>query len=361
MLKEFLPLLIIPLFLTLVFTPLARQLGKKWRVMDIPARRRVHTIPTPKTGGWAIFTAFIISALVFTKPGGTILGLLIASSFIFVVELGDDTHELPAVTKLVSQIVAACILISFGVSTTIFTKTWWGNALNYTLTVLWLVGITNAVNFIDGMDGLAAGLCIIFSCLFSIVFLQMESFSMVPLCLFILGTCIGFIPYNFRGDGRGATIFLGDTGSNFLGFILASLAVMAEWSEDMLLPSLAAPLLIFAVVIYDMAYINLRRIIMREVGSIRELLEYTGMDHLHHRLHYLLGSKTKTVLTIFLLAIALGMNALLIKMAPDYFWVLLLQALVILSFATILEIAATLKMRKKERADEGFTAHNEAR
>jgi UDP-GlcNAc:undecaprenyl-phosphate GlcNAc-1-phosphate transferase len=118
--------------------------------------------------------------------------------------------------------------------------------------------------------------------------------------------------------------------------------------------------LIFAVVIYDMAYINMRRIIMKEVGNMRELLEYTGKDHLHHRLHYLLGSKTKTVLTIYLLAIALGMNALLIKMVPDYFWIFLLQALVILSFATILEIAATIKMRR-EKTGEGFTADNEAR
>jgi len=347
MLEEFLPPLIVPVFLSLILTPLARWLGKKWGFMDIPAQRRVHTVPTPKTGGWAIFTAFIISALVFTKPSGQILGLLIAASFIFVVEVGDDAHELPGVTKFVSQIVAACILISFGVSATIFPKAWWGYALNYTLTVLWLVGITNAVNFIDGMDGLAAGLCIIFSCLFSIVFLQMGSFSMVPLCLFILGTCIGFIPYNFRGE-KGASIFLGDTGSNFLGFVLASLAIMAEWSEEMLLPSLAAPLLIFAVVIYDMAYINVRRIIMREVHNVRELIEYTGKDHLHHRLHYLLGSKTKTVLAIYLLATALGMNALLIKMAPDYFWILLLQALVILSFATILEIAANRRMKREK-------------
>jgi len=348
MLKELLPSIMVPLVLALSLTPLARWLGKKLGFMDIPEQRRVHTVPTPKTGGWAIFTAFIISALVFIKPAGQILGLLIAASFIFLVEVGDDAHELPAVTKLVSQIVAACILIAFGVSATIFPKTWWGHALNYTLTVLWLVGITNAVNFIDGMDGLAAGLCIIFSCLFSIVFLQMGSFSMVPLCLFILGTCIGFIPYNFRGEKTGATVFLGDTGSNFLGFILASLAIMANWSEDMLLPSLAAPLLIFAVVIYDMAYINVRRIIMREVHNVRELLEYTGKDHLHHRLHYLLGSKTKTVLTIYLLAIALGMNALLIKMAPDYFWILLLQALAILSFATILEIAANRRMKREK-------------
>ena len=87
---------------------------------------------------------------------------------------------------------------------------------------------------------------------------------------------------------------------------------------------------------------------MREVSNMRELIEYTGKDHLHHRLHYLLGSKTKTVLTIYLLAIALGMNALLIKMAPDYFWILLLQALIILSFATILEIAANRRMKREK-------------
>jgi UDP-GlcNAc:undecaprenyl-phosphate GlcNAc-1-phosphate transferase len=360
MLKEFLPPIIVPLLLSLLLTPLARWLGRKWGIMDIPAQRRVHTIPTPRTGGWAIFISFTISALMFTKPSGSILGLLIAASFIFVVEIADDMKELPAMTKLLSQIVAACIFISFGMSVTIFHKTWLGYTLNYALTIIWLVGITNAVNFIDGMDGLAAGLCVIFSCLFSAVFLQMGWSSRLPFCLIIIGSCLGFLPYNFRGEERGATIFLGDTGSNFLGFILASFAVRAEWSEMRLLPSITAPLLIFAVVIYDMAYINMRRIIMKEASNIRELLEYTGKDHLHHRLHYLLGSKTKTVLTIYLLAIALGMNALLIKMVPDYFWIFLLQALVILSFATILEIAATIKMQR-EKTGEGFTANNEAR
>ena len=347
MVKEFLAPIIVPLVLSLMLTPLARWLGKKWGVMDIPAQRRIHSVPTPKTGGWAIFIAFIISAILLTKPHGAILGMLIAAGFIFVVEIWDDTRELAAVTKLFSQITAACILISFGVSIVIFPKTLWGNILNYALTVFWLVGITNAVNFIDGMDGLATGLSIIFALLFSIVFLQMGWFHMVPFCLLLIGICLGFLPYNFRGE-KGATIFLGDTGSNFLGFVLASLAVLAEWSETMLLPSLTAPLLIFAVVIYDMAYINLRRIIMKEASSVRELMEYTGKDHLHHRLHYLLGSKTKTVLTIYLLAIALGMNALLIKMAPDYFWVLLLQAVVILSFATILEIAANRRMKREK-------------
>lgn len=347
MVKAFLLPFIVPLFLSLLLTPLARRIGIQWGIMDIPAQRRVHAVPTPKTGGWAIFISFIISAILFTKPHGEILGLLIAASFIFVVEIWDDTKELPAVLKLLSQIVAAIIPIVFGVTIIIFPDNVWGNALNYTLTVIWLVGITNAINFIDGMDGLAAGLSIIFALLFSVVFLQMGWFHIIPICLFIIGSCTGFLPYNFRGE-KGATVFLGDTGSNFIGFIIASLAVLAEWSEVMLLPSLAAPLLIFAVVIYDMAYINIRRIVMKEVGGLRELLEYTGKDHLHHRLHYLLGSKTKTVLTIYLLAIALGMNALLIKLVPDYFWILLLQAVVILSFATILEIAATRSMKREK-------------
>jgi UDP-GlcNAc:undecaprenyl-phosphate GlcNAc-1-phosphate transferase len=359
MIKTFLAPLVVPLFLTLLLTPVARWLGIKWGILDIPAQRRVHSVPTPKTGGWAIFISFIISAILFTKPQGEILGLLIAAGFIFVVEIWDDTRELPAVTKLLSQITAAGILIVFGVSIIIFPKTPIGNLFNYALTIIWLVGITNAVNFIDGMDGLATGLSIIFALLFSVVFLQMGWSHMVPICLLIIGICLGFLPYNFRGE-KGATIFLGDTGSNCLGFVIASLAVLAEWSEMMLLPSLTAPLLIFAVVIYDMVYINVRRIIMREVGSIQELLEYTGKDHLHHRLHYLLGSKTKTVLTIYLLAIALGMNALLIKLVPDYFWILLLQAVVILSFATILEIAATRRM-KRNGAGEGLTADHQTR
>lgn len=358
MVEGFIPSVMLPFLLSLFLTPVARRIGKRWAIMDIPEQRRVHSIPTPKTGGWAVFVSFLVSVIILVKLEGAIVGLLIAGTFIIVVEIWDDAKGISAVYKLLSQIVAAILLIAFGVKIIIFPQNLWGDPLNYALTILWVVGITNAVNFIDGMDGLAAGLCIIFSLFLSVVFLQMGWYHMVPFCLVIIGICLGFLPYNFRGEER-ATIFLGDTGSNFLGFVLASLAVLAEWSEDLLLPSLTAPLLIFSVVIYDMTYINLRRVLMGEVHGIRELLAYTGKDHLHHRLLHLLGSKTKTVLTIYFLAIALGMNALLIKMAPHYFWVLLLQALAILAFVTILEVATTIRMKNNERSGEGLRTDNQ--
>jgi len=130
----------------------------------------------------------------------------------------------------------------------------------------------------------------------------------------ILGSCLGFFPFNFRFK-KPALIFLGDTGSTFLGFILAGLAVVGYWSDRSRIVSFANPVLIFWVLIFDMIYITAERIITGKVSTVKEWIDYVGTDHLHHRLFFLLGDKWKAVLTIFLYSTILGLSSIALRNA----------------------------------------------
>jgi UDP-GlcNAc:undecaprenyl-phosphate GlcNAc-1-phosphate transferase len=192
------------------------------------------------------------------------------------------------------------------------------------------------MNFLDGMDGLAAGLAAIASLLLGVIAFQSQQVFLGWVTAALLGSTLGFLPYNFR-PGQRATIFLGDAGSNFLGFILASLAVMGRWAEHDLI-KLAAPLLIFGVFIYDMCYITIERIALGKVRSFREWIDYVGRDHLHHRMEKVLGTKESAALFIYALSLTLGVGATVLLMAsPPAALLLIAQAVVILLVVTILE------------------------
>ena len=169
----------------------------------------------------------------------------------------------------------------------------WGFGLDAFLTVMWIVGITNSMNFIDGMDGLAAGVAAIISCFLGIVAYQTGQPTMGWVAIAMLGSCLGFMPYNF-GMKREAGIFLGDTGSTFIGFVLAAIAVKGEWAvTNNEIVSFSAPVLIFWILIFDMTYITVERIMTGKVRTFREWIDYVGKDHLHHRLYELLRDKRK--------------------------------------------------------------------
>ncbi len=193
-----------------------------------------------------------------------------------------------------------------------------------------------ALTFIDGMDGLATGLAAIAALFLGAIAYQSQQVFLGWVSAALLGSTLGFLPYNFR-PGKPASIFLGDAGSNFLGFILAVLAVMGEWAEDNLV-DLVAPLLIFGVFIYDMLYITVDRVTSGKVRSLREWIEYVGRDHLHHRLEQVLGRRDYVVVFIYSLSLALSAGATVLMMAsPSAALLLIGQAIVILAMVTILE------------------------
>jgi UDP-GlcNAc:undecaprenyl-phosphate GlcNAc-1-phosphate transferase len=267
--------------------------------------------------------------------------ILLSAAMVFTVSTIDDIREVPASIKLLIQLLSAGLVISFGIVVTVLPLSFglFGKVGNMVLTVLWIVGITNAMNFLDGMDGAAAGVGAIISFFLGILAFLTDQPFLGWISLSMMGSCIGFLPYNLKIKKR-AAIFLGDAGSTFIGFVLASLAVYGNWwvEDDNPIVSFASPVLIFWILISDMVYITIRRVMRKKVHNLREWIEYVGKDHLHHRLYIGLGDKTKAVLFIYAFTVTLGISALVLRQADTLNAILLLiQAVFIVVLGTILE------------------------
>lgn len=345
---RWLHILLLSMLFSFLVTPLVKRLAFRFNILDIPDARKVHTNPTPLMGGIGIYLAFLLSILsnaIFTEG---LMAIVVGGTLVFIISLLDDTRGVSAHIRLLVQFLATTILILSGVSIVIFPQVGHGFVANALITYLWVIGITNSVNFFDGMDGLATGLSIIIAFFLGVVAFQTDQPFLGWLSIAILGACIGFLPYNF-GPRRPAEIFLGDCGSTFLGFTLASLAVMGEWSERSMLASLATPLLIFSILIYDMVYITINRFVTGRVHNLHGWIDYVGKDHLHHRMEALLMSRRKAVLFIYLLAFTLGINALILRDVDTIHALLLLtQAVLILTVVSILEIVGNRRERRRE-------------
>lgn len=344
-------MLLISSAFTFIATPAVKYIALRHNIQDLPDPRKVHTAAVPLMGGIAIYFAFIVSILsnaIFSKE---LYAIVAGASLVFLSGILDDIMKLPSKVRLLFQFLAVTILLANGISIMIFRQTGAGLILNSVLTYLWIIGLTNSMNFFDGMDGLATGLSILAAFFIGVVAFQTNQPFLGWLAVAVMGACIGFLPYNF-GPRKQAEIFLGDSGSNFLGFTLSSIAVMGYWSEKSLISSLITPVLIFSILIYDMIYITVSRFATGKVSNIRGWLDYVGKDHLHHRIEYLLRGKKKSVLFIYLLSFTLGLNALLLRTADTWTAVFLLaQVVCILVIVTIMEISGNRKdaINKQQR------------
>lgn len=224
-----------------ILTPVVRVIALKLNIMDAPGGRKIHENSTPLLGGAAIIIAFVsalVSNMILDQES---IVLLIGALLVAVMSLIDDWKGLPARFKLAGQIIAVFLLIHFGVILDLFPSTEvWGYIMNVIFTLIWIVGITNALNFVDGMDGLAAGISAIIALFLGIVAHQTNQPYMGWIAAAMAGSCLGFLPFNFRPK-KPAVIFLGDTGSIFLGFTLAALAVKGEWATNNPIVSFSAP------------------------------------------------------------------------------------------------------------------------
>lgn len=320
-------------------TPLMVWVGHRWNLVDVPADRKVHVLPTPRLGGLALYAGFVGSLLLNSIIPDWMVAILAAGSLLFIIGVVDDIRELPASVKLAGQLMAAGIVIASGKVLTVFSPGSLGDTANLLLTLLWIVGITNAFNFFDGMDGLATGLAVLMAGFMGVVAFETDQAGLGWLSIAMVGAGLGFLPYNFRGV-RPAVIFLGDGGSTFIGFTLACLAVKGNWADSSPIVSFSNPLLIFGVLIYDMIHITVERVVTGKVHSVKEWLDYVGKDHLHHRLERALGSRQASVAMIFLLTICLGLSAMALRHAGLQEAVLLLvQAGLIVGMVTILELS----------------------
>ncbi len=281
--------------------------------VDAIAPNKIHTKPVVRGAGLIIFLAFAIAVVLPDYRSRPFNGVLVGAFLCTFVGFVDDLRGgLPAMTKLITLFAVTLILSYFGVRLTLFQNVY----LDLALTMLWIVGVTSAFNGVDNMDGSASGIAAIVSVLFFAIAMQafweagtetsLSWFGMLAVGL--VGANLGFLIYNFHP----AKAFMGDSGSFFLGFTLAALGVMGEWSEHKLI-SAAIPILILGVPLFDFAYIILSRIKRGETKTIREIIEHCAPDHLSHRLVRLGFTQRQSVLFIYLFAIAMGTSGLLLR------------------------------------------------
>ena len=319
--------------------PLFSKIAYNLNMLDSPDHRKLHNQATPLLGGAAVFTGFLAALLINGIFSLELGAILIASFLLFAVGVVDDYREISASIKLITQILCAVLVISCGIVLRVIPTSFgifatMGNAL---LTVFWIIGITNAMNFFDGMDGLAAGMGALIAFFLGVVAFQTAQPFIGWIAVAMMGSCLGFLPYNFKARGN-AAIFLGDAGSTVIGFVLACVAVYGDWAESDPVVALISPLLIFWVLIFDMVHITVDRILTGKVLNFRQWIEYVGKDHLHHRLAHVLGSNKRSVIFIYLLSLCLGISAVALRNARVVDAILLiLQAAIMVVLITFLE------------------------
>lgn len=291
--------------------------------IDRPNQRKVHNGPMPRLGGLAIYAAFIIAFLITLNINGPYSGLIIGASVVFLMGMLDDIWRLSPWVKLGGQIIAAAIAIYSGIIVHFVTNPFDGilnlGLLSIPLTFLWIVGVTNAINLIDGLDGLAGGVSAIAAATMGIVALT-QGQSEVALAAFLLVAAIaGFLPHNFYP----AKTFMGDGGSNFLGFILACLAIMGT-AKSAALISLFIPIVILGIPIFDTFFAIIRRI------NNKAPIFKPDKDHLHHRLLALGMGQRKSVFIIYLLSGFFGVTAITLSFTTSPKAMLVLALLLLL-------------------------------
>ena len=297
-------------FLNIFFTIISIYSGRKLKLLDQPSERKVHLVPTPRIGGIAIFLAFLFTLLRNLQFSKELTGLLIGGTIIFILGLLDDIHPLGTLPRILLQVTACLVVIKSGVYITFIPPHWpMERMLESVITVLWLTGMANAVNFLDGIDGLVSSFGIICSLLFFFIALPTQQTFLGFLCIALAGSCSGFLFFNWNPS----KIFLGDSGSTFIGFMLAGIGVMGSWAENNPMVALSTPLLILGIPIFDMIYTTISRIKNGRVRNVQQWLEYVGKDHFHHRLMKLGFSVSGSVGFIVLLGISLGLGALIIR------------------------------------------------
>jgi UDP-GlcNAc:undecaprenyl-phosphate GlcNAc-1-phosphate transferase len=325
MILHLFPLIFWAILITLAVTPVAIRVATQFQLIDQPnsSPHKIHQRPIPKAGGLAIGLAIIAINLLSGNMGSeAIRGILLASGIIFLFGLLDDAYRLSPGWKLLGQILGTIILISQGVQIRMLGSL---TLLNLALTLLWTIGITNAFNLVDSMDGLAVGLAAIASAFFMLVTVDAGQTSLSLLSAVILGSSIGLMYFNTLP----AHTFLGDSGAQFLGFILAALAI-AYTPPGLPQPSSwFVPILLLSVPIFDTSLVVLSRLRQRKA------VYQAGLDHTYHRLVNLGLPSSRAVLTMHLSAIVSGCLAFMALPLPPLwanliFLVALLAGLILL-------------------------------
>ena len=338
-------LIVLITFITsIVLTPIVRQVAFHVNAVDNPDnKRKVHKKVMPSMGGLAIFISFLLGYMLFAPKTTQMLSILIGGFIIVLMGMLDDIKPLPVKYKLIGQIIASCIVVFYGNiifdDMTIFRHTFEFGIFAYPLSVIFIVAIMNAINFTDGLDGLAAGTSTIYFITIAIIGYIMNKLGGldVILCLIMIGACLGFLVYNFHP----ASIFMGDTGSMFLGFIISVIALLGFKTAT--ITSLIIPLLLLFVPILDTVLAMGRRVLKGEsIGK-------ADKEHLHHQLLKSTDSTTKTVLTMYAINILFAVVSLSYTLGDKKVSMILYGILLLLFVLLIWKTDILFEHKKKDK------------
>lgn len=313
--------LLVALALSAASTPVVKLFAQKIGAIDNPGEaRRVHNHPIPRMGGLAIFLGFILAVLIFADVTKQVRGILLGAIVIVTCGAVDDIIGLKAWVKFLVQIAAAVIAVLHGVVIEVLMNPNVFGASEHLLlgvmsipvTIFWIVAITNSVNFIDGLDGLAVGVSTISGITMLVIALIVSQGNVAVIMAALAGACIGFLPYNFNP----AKIFMGDTGALLLGYILSTMSVLGLFKFYALI-SFAVPFLVLAVPLIDTVFAFFRRVLKGQNPMKAD------RGHFHHRLIDMGLSQKQAVAILYSVSAVLGMFAVIIT-APGEFKVLML-------------------------------------
>ena len=341
---------IIAVFSAAVFTPLTIKLARKIGVMDIPNdSRKIQAQPMPRIGGLAFIMAFLLSCLFIfmtTKLGSDVnlLGFFVGAGIIAATGFLDDAFSLKPWMKLLGQSIAAICVIASGVRIFFFNipfLTMYGlnDVFSIIITFCWIIGVTNALNLIDGLDGLATGVSAISTLSMLIIFiLNGATPAVYILTVALLGGLIGFLPYNFNP----AKTFMGDSGSNFLGFTLATIAMLGM-AKSYALMSIVLPVIILGLPIFDTLFA-----IFRRIANHKPIMQ-ADRGHLHHKLIDAGLSQKQVVIILYTVTAVLGIYAVIVVESNVWKAIALLLILAILSVIGTKEIADKKKSKIEQK------------
>ena len=299
--------LVVSFLVTFAACPFLRRLALRWGIVDHPEARKLQKSPVPLLGGVAIYLGVVLASLTVPLYEKFHLDLFISSTLIFVVSLIDDKHKLSAKVRILVQFTAATILIVNGLRISFLPNTLLFNILEVLITFMWILGMTNAFNYLDGVDGLCSGLGIVTSFFFFAILFSTGQKDLMFLPVAVMGACLGFLPHNLRDK----KMFMGDSGSMFIGFTVAAFALLGSWAGNDII-KISIPILILGVPIFDMTFTTIMRYREKKIKNVVEWLEYAGRDHFHHYLMDLGLRSRGTAYFILSVSVSMGLSALII-------------------------------------------------
>lgn len=317
---------LIAFIVSMMLTPYTIRIAEKIGAVDVPKdKRRMHTREMPKFGGPAVIVGFLVSVIyllavmniegsidLFTEEqyGIKLIGLFLGIIVITIIGIIDDTKTLKPLAKLAGQILAAVIIIAFGIRIEHITvpflyQVGLSDAFSVILTIIWIIGITNAINLIDGLDGLSVGITSI-ACISLLIIFCLNGSPLIAIILItaLLGALVGFIPFNFAP----AKTFIGDTGSNFLGFMLAVISILGI-AKTYTIAVIVLPVIVLGLPIFDVVCAIIRRVIK---GKSLKAVFKADKGHLHHKLVAKGFSQKQAVLILYGISAAFGMFAVIL-------------------------------------------------